>query len=127
MSMPGFVFHFRCAQCGKNSDEYPLYLFPETFGSTLLLPAWSGKLRCYMTIQCDLAAEDRDLCQSDAHQLDRIAELLGNDIVTVGVPHWGSGLGRKEVRVVPSPVCPRCGATVDTVWGYPSEYVGEVT
>lgn len=122
MSMPGFVFHFRCRECGHNSDEYPLYVFPDTFGGALLLPAWSKRLACYMTITCDLSVVDRTRCNDNPSEVNRIAQMLSNDCVTVGVPRWGNGLGEKEVRVVPSPQCPKCGAVVDTVWGYPSEY-----
>ena len=122
MSMPGFVFHFRCRACGHNSDEYPLYVFPDTFGATLMLPAWSRQLGCYMTISCDLTAEDRDRCQKDEAELKRIAKLLGNDYVTVGVPRWGQGLAEREVGVEPAAECPKCGAQAEPVWGYPSEY-----
>ena len=86
MSMPGFVFHFRCRACGHNSDEYPLYVFPDLFDSTLLLPAWSRQLGCYMTVSCDLTPADRTRCEQDPSELPRIATILGNDHVTVGVP-----------------------------------------
>jgi len=122
MSMPGFVFHFRCVACGHNSDEYPLHVFSNTLEPVLMLPAWSRRLGCYMTISCDLTAEDRHRCQNDASELARIAKMIGNDHVTVGVPRWGQGLAEREVRVTPSPTCPKCGAAAEAAWGYPSEH-----
>ena len=121
MSMPGFVFHFRCRACGHSSDEYPLYVFPMIGYGRLMLPAWSRQLGCYMTIECDLTKADRARCENDPSELARIARMLSNDCVTVGVPRWGEGFAEKEVRVVPSPSCPKCGAAADSVWGYPSE------
>ena len=122
MSMPGFVFHFRCRACGHNSDEYPLYVFSSTFEPILMLPAWSQQLGYYMSISCDLTDADRDRCQKDPSELTRIANMLCNEHVTVGVPRWGQGLAEREVRVTPPPTCPKCGAAADAVWGYPSEY-----
>jgi len=121
--MPGFVFHFRCRECGHKSDEYPLYVFTDVFRGDLMLPAWSRHLGCYMTINCDLTPVDRDRCQKEESELTRIAKLLSNDYVTVGVPRWGQGLAEREVRVEPSAECPKCGVKAEAVWGYPSEDV----
>lgn len=122
MSMPGFVFHFRCRTCGHNSDEYPLYAFPDTFDGMLMLPAWSRQLGCYISITCYFTQADRERCLKDPQDLTRIAMMLGNECVTVGVPRWGLGFEEREVRIEPTADCPKCGALVDAVWGYPSEY-----
>ena len=124
MSMPGFVFFFRCPRCGKASEVYSLYPFPDLFRCCLSLPAWSRELRCYMSVGCELSREQRERVDGNRAALRALAQQLSSSVFTVGVP-WLAGSSKAPgVEVDPLPECPSCGALVEPVFGYPGQKAG---
>lgn len=119
MSMPGFVFYFRCDNCAAASDHYSTFPFPGTFSSDLFLPAWSRSYKCWSQIELSLSSDRRVQLQANPQQLIAIAASLSSAALTVGVPclHIDNGMGR--VSVTPEPTCPHCGESCDAVFGYP--------
>lgn len=117
--MPGFDFHFFCPRCQKASEDYPLYVFPDTFQADLLLPAWSRRFRCYASLRCSLASEDRALIEKDRGRLRELVAELSSPGLTVGFPLWGFQDDGLWVRVEPRPECPYCGDPVDVRLGSP--------
>lgn len=121
MSMPGFVYHFHCSACGKNSDSYSMYVFPGLFESRLSLPAWSRELHCYGVVCCDLPAGSRRRLEGNHAELGALAANISSPLLTVGVPRWCEPKRDEpiSIEVKPEPVCPFCGAAVETRFGYP--------
>lgn len=114
MSMPGFVFHFRC-QCGAISNEYPAYPFPSTFEANLILPTWSTSHRFWGSINTVLTDEDRVELDGDFERLQEFAASISSEHLTVGAPRLVSG----GVEVQPVPRCPQCGEVCEAIFGYP--------
>ena len=127
MSMPGFVYHFACPSCGRRSDEYPAFVFPNLFICSMVLPAWSRELSFYGSVTCDLTAEDHDRLREDPAAQAALAARLTSAVMTVGVPalRVEQDGQRVEVDVTPPPVCPGCGAAADVRFGYPPAEVTE--
>ena len=121
MSMPGFVYHFSCPQCGRHSDEYPAFVFPNTFDGSMLLPAWSRELQCYGSIGCDLSWEDRERLGNNHEAQVSLAARLTSAAMTVGVPTLRVEEDGKAVHVdvTPHPDCPYCSGRAEVRFGYP--------
>lgn len=120
MSMPGFVFHFRCDSCNAISDCYSVFAFPNTIEPTIALPVWSVLHRCWGTFSAKLSDDDRRAMESDRNKLLAFAASLPSDSAIVGVPEMGEGQSDlPNVRISPDPICPYCGALCDTLFGYP--------
>ena len=49
MTMPGFVFHFRCDSCDASSHDYSVFAFSDVLRPDVVLPAWSLRHRCWAT------------------------------------------------------------------------------
>lgn len=120
MSMPGFVFHFRCESCGACSQDYPAYVFPDIFRPTLFLPAWSPLHECWGTVSLDLKPEQRRTLESDRSALQSFAASVSPPQMTIGVPRLSLRSNEDpSVIVEPDPVCPHCGTKCQTNFGYP--------
>ena len=115
MSMPGFVFFFRCNDCDAHSDHYSMFPLGG-HGADVWLPAWSCIHKCWAKIHLRLSPEQRKSLESDADALRAVATSLSSDALTVCVPQLHSGL---RVTVTPNSICPKCGQVCDTVPGYP--------
>jgi hypothetical protein len=113
MSMPGFVFHFRC-KCGALSDEYPAYAFPLTFDANLTLPTWSTQHKFWGTLNAVLTDADRIELDGDYERLQEFAASISTDHMTVGAQRLASG----GVEIQPTPCCPQCGDICETVFGH---------
>jgi len=122
MTMPGFVFHFRCDACNANSDEYSVYVFNDLVRSDVGLPAWSLTHKCWATILAHLDSDQRRAMDSDRDELLSFAASLSSDNITVGVPELSAHeLGSFNVKVTPDPICPYCSARCRTPFGYPPQ------
>lgn len=119
MSMPGFVFYFRCDICGVNSDDYAVFPFHDVLRPDISLPAWSLIHRCWAQIQMSLSAEHRKKLESDPHSMIALAASLSTNALTVCVPQFRSNNGVPLVTVSPEPICPYCGQVCYAVFGYP--------
>jgi len=113
MSMPGFVFHFRC-KCGAISDEYPAYAFPSTFEANLTLPTWSTQHKFWGSFNAVLTKEDRFELGGNYERLQEFAASISTDNMTVGAQRLASG----GIEIQPTPNCPQCGDVCETVFGY---------
>jgi hypothetical protein len=114
MTMPGFVFHFRC-ECGAISSEYSVYAFPATFEPYLSLPTWSPHHSFWGSFSAELTENKRHELESDKKRLQDFAASISCEKMTVGVPQMVSG----RVEVTPRPRCPQCGEMCESVFGYP--------
>src|SRR4051794_12343404 len=119
MSMPGFVYHLRCPECQKTSQDYPLYVFPNLFSAEIVLPAWSRHFRCFAEIRCCLMPEDRGTLEKNRGRLAEFTSQLSSSGLTVGFPVWSVEADSICVRVEPPPVCPYCGSAAEARSGYP--------
>lgn len=124
MSMPGFVFHFRCLECEKSSPDYSICVFPDIFRAEITLPAWSVRFRCYSEVRCYLAPEDRPLIEGAPVRLRELVAQLSSPRLTVGFPLWSQG-ATEVITVEPPPICPFCGCSVETLIGYAPEEQAE--
>ena len=119
MSMPGFVFYFRCDPCDANSDSYPIFPFSSTVDSDILLPAWSRTYRCWSSIRLSLSREQRNELESNREGLLEFAKTLSTEALTVGVRLLGAENQNSEAIVRPDPICPYCGFSCRIIDGYP--------
>jgi hypothetical protein len=124
MSMPGFVFHIACPACHKTSPDYPLYVFPDLFGSDLLLPAWSSRFRCYVKMHFFLKPADRAALRENRQRLSEFVAPLSSPALTVGFPVWAAMADGIRVTVEPAPVCPFCGRPAEARSGCPPKQPG---
>ena len=122
MSMPGFNFYFRCDTCDVNSDHYSIYPFHDLFRPDISLPAWSCLHKCWSSIQLALSAEQRRELESDPQKLLDFAASLSTASLTVCVPRLKSENSDCAVSVTPEAICPYCGGTSRTIFGYPPPY-----
>lgn len=121
MSMPGFVFHFRCVACDAASQDYPIFPFSDIFRADILLPAWSREHRCWAAIHLTLNSDQRTELETDAERMISFARSLSSPAFTVCVPSLRVSHGECcEVLVTPEPICPHCGAMSQPIFGYPS-------
>ena len=120
MTMPGFVFHFRCDSCEATSHDYSVFAFSDILRPDIVLPAWSLKHRCWATIKANLSSDQRRALASDRDALLSFAASLSSDNLTVGVPELAvSSTKSIEVVVSPDPVCPHCALRCQSPFGYP--------
>jgi|GEM_PF-3275451 hypothetical protein len=122
MTMPGFVFHFRCYACGRTSEDYSTFPFPDILRPDILLPAWSLEHKCWSQIQLSLNQDQRTKLEADAELMTSFARSLSSHFLTVCIPHLRHTNGKCSVTVTPDPICPHCGLECHSVFGYsPSE------
>lgn len=114
MSMPGFVFHFRCP-CGANSDAFSVFPFSSTFEPILTLPTWSTRYKFWGSFNSTLTDDDRHELERDSQRLQEFAASISSKNLTVAVPRLVSG----RVEVIPAPCCPKCGNPCESIFGYP--------
>jgi hypothetical protein len=119
MSIPGFVFYFRCDDCDANSDDYSVFPFHDLFRADISLPAWSRLHKCWSQLQLALSTEQRKELESDPQSMIDFAASLSTDSLTVCVPRLQSENGDCAVSVTPAAICPHCGGHSLTVFGYP--------
>lgn len=120
MTMPGFVFHFRCDSCDATSHDYSVFAFNDILRPDVVLPAWSLTHRCWATIRADLSSGQRRSMASDRDALLSFATSLSSDNLTVGVPELAvSSTESFDVAVTPEPRCPYCGLRCESPFGYP--------
>ena len=120
MSMPGFVFHFRCDSCDATSHDYSLFAFSDIFHSNILLPGWSMLYKCWATLNVDLSSAQRKTMASDRNALLAFARSFSSEGLAVGVPEFAVSHSQSfDVSVSPTPLCPYCGLACQTVFGYP--------
>jgi hypothetical protein len=121
MSMPGFRYGFHCPACGKVSNEYPAYVFPDIMEPRIILPAWSAAPPCWGEVVLHVPQADRASLEKDSAARAEFAARLSSPALTVGSPKLavapcGSNFA---VEVTPAPVCPWCGSAVDVWFGQP--------
>lgn len=119
MSMPGFVFYFRCDACDTNSDDYSIFPFHDLFRPDISLPAWSRVHKCWSRIQLALSTEQRNELESDPQTMNDFAASLSTETFTVCVPQLLSENSNCAASVTPEAICPYCGGACHTVFGYP--------
>ena len=119
MSMPSFVFYFRCDTCDANSDDYSIFPFHDLIRPDITLPAWSGLHKCWSQIQLALSAEQRKELESDPQNMIDFAASLSTESLTVCVPQLQSENCDCAVSVTPEAICPSCGGRSRTIFGYP--------
>ncbi len=120
MSMPGFVFYFRCESCDATSTAYSLFPFHDIFRPDIQLPIWSIPNQCWGHLQLSLSAQQRETLDSSRERLIEFAESLSSPAVTVCVPKLKDG-ENDRVATTPPPVCPKCQNSCDAIFGYPPE------
>jgi hypothetical protein len=120
MSMPGFRYYIYCPTCGQMSDDHPAYVFPHLHGANdIHLPCWSGELRCYGRIVCDLSNADRKRLEGDHEARVVLAAQLSSPAMTVGAPQLGADGSSFTVSIAPAPQCPFCGQAAEVHFGSP--------
>lgn len=119
MSMPGFVFYFRCDACDKNSDHYSIFPFHDIVRPDISLPAWSRTHQSWCEIRLSLSAAQRKDLESDLQNMNNFAASLSTRAFTVCVPRLLSENGTCAVTVTPQSTCPYCGDACRTIFGYP--------
>lgn len=118
MSMPGFVFHFRCDSCGITSDEYSIFPFQDIFRPDMQLPTWSVPNQCWGHVHLSLNQGQRKTLESNHETLVEFAASMSTSALTVCVPRL-SGAEHLGVSITPSPVCPKCQQSCEAVVGHP--------
>lgn len=119
MSMPGFVFHFRCDACGAISEDYSIFPFPNILRSDITLPGWSLAHKCWSQIQLSLNTDQHTQLESDPERMIWFATSLTSPSLTVCVPRLCNNEGVCGVSVTPDPICPHCAAMCNAIFGYP--------
>jgi hypothetical protein len=118
MSMPGFVFYFRCDMCDANSDDYSIFPFYDLFRPDISLPAWSRLHKCWSRIQMALSTQQRQELESDRQKMIDFAASLSTESLSVCVPQLHSENSNCIVSVAPESICPYCGGASRTIFGY---------
>ena len=119
MSMPGFVFYFRCDACDMSSDEYSIFPFPDIFSSHISLPAWSRIHNCWANLRLALNSDHRARLESDPQQMVDFASSVTTTSLTVCIPRLCYDQSRCAVSITPEPECPYCGKPCEAIFGYP--------
>lgn len=109
MTMPGFVFHFKCDSCMKQSESYPSHVFPTLFDQRLSLPTWSTQHQFWGDIRAKLSSIQQDNLD-DPKVLISLAQSLSSSALTVCVPfvRYEDDSLEPRLELFPDPVCPHC-------------------